>query len=468
MAARQDQSLVIALIVFVCISVMGLAWGYLMFKSSSDAHKQLADMTQQRDSEHNAARTLQQENESYRRYIGLGENDNLEDVQSTYQEDMERFGRTVDESQKSYRNLLIMEREESDKILHRENDAKQEIRDLKARLLAIDAETKAQIAQIEAARKETEADAARQRVTFEKDRKGLETKQRELLASLEEQKSFFQGKLTESETKLAQLTEQVDTLDRAKNKLLEERTTSEESFEVPDGRVSWVNQDGTLWINLGAADSLRRQVTFSVYDSQLHDPAKAVKKGSIEVTKIMGDHMAEARITDDKATDPILSGDYVYSQVWHPGKQLRFALTGFIDIDDDGNSDLELARNLIELNGGVVDAYLDEQGKQQGEMSIDTRYLVLGEFPEDPLKADIRDGWSGMTKDADSKGVETILLAEFLNRMGYKAQDRTVPLGTRARSRDFTGAERSDRGPQGPASRFRRRTPYRTPGSTPY
>ena len=83
------------------------------------------------------------------------------------------------------------------------------------------------------------------------------------------------------------------------------------SFDVADGRVSWVNQNGTVWINLGAADSLRRQMTFTVYDADQHDAAKAEKKGSLEVTRILGDHMAEARITEDDPKNPIITGDQV-------------------------------------------------------------------------------------------------------------------------------------------------------------
>ena len=76
--------------------------------------------------------------------------------------------------------------------------------------------------------------------------------------------------------------------------------------------------------------------------------------------------MAEARVTEDDATNPILTGDRIYSQVWQPGKKLHFALTGLIDLDGDTRSDMQLARELIELNGGVVDAYVaDEGGRRQ-------------------------------------------------------------------------------------------------------
>ena len=190
------------------------------------------------------------------------------------------------------------------------------------------------------------------------------------------------NKLPTAIRQIKDLTDKNAKLEHAIANLIEKRKDEPGSFEVADGRISWVNQNGTVWINLGTADSLRRQVTFSVFDADLHDAAKASKKGSIEVTRLLGDHMAEARITNDDPTNPILTGDNIYSQIWHRGKKLHFALTGVIDIDGDGQSDMQLARDLIELNGGVVDAYLDDDGKVQGEITANTRYLVSGEAPE--------------------------------------------------------------------------------------
>jgi hypothetical protein len=219
--------------------------------------------------------------------------------------------------------------------------------------------------------------------------------------------------------------------------MAEQRKDEPGSFEVADGRISWVNQNGTVWINLGTGDSLRRQVTFSVFDADQHDAAKAAKKGSIEVTRLLDEHMAEARITKDDPTNPILTGDNIYSQVWHRGKQLHFALTGMIDIDGDGQSDMQLARDLIKLNGGIVDAYLKDDGKMEGEITANTRYLVLGDVPDSALKSAMVDGYHKMSKEAASLGVQTITLAQFVDQMGYKPQDRTVHLGTGAQARDF-------------------------------
>ena len=136
------------------------------------------------------------------------------------------------------------------------------------------------------------------------------------------------AQIEERDKKLKSVTEHNTKLEHAVDDLKSQRKDEPESFEVADGRVSWVNQNGTVWINLGTADSLRRQVTFSVFDADLHDAAKSKKKGSIEVTRLLSDHMAEARITKDDPKNPILTGDNIYSQIWHRGKKLHFALTG--------------------------------------------------------------------------------------------------------------------------------------------
>src|SRR4029079_8214550 len=97
------------------------------------------------------------------------------------------------------------------------------------------------------------------------------------------------------------------------------------------------------------------------------------KKGSIEVTRMLDEHMAEARITKDDPTNPILIGDNIYSQIWHRGKQLHFALSGVIAVDVDGQSDMEQARQSIAINGGIVDAYLKDDGKMEGKITANTR-----------------------------------------------------------------------------------------------
>jgi hypothetical protein len=311
-----------------------------------------------------------------------------------------------------------------------------------------------------------EQDLAAQRNQFEQDRGALETKQQELLGIVDKQKKDFEEKVAKLTAEQKQYTDQIAKLELAVKNLLEGTKKPEASFEVADGRISSVNQDGTVWINLGRADSLRRQVTFSVFDADRDDAEKATKKASIEVTRLLGDHMAEARVTSDEPTNPILAGDLIYSQVWQRGRKLRFALAGIIDIDNDGQSDMQLARELIELNGGVVDMYVKDDGTTEGQITANTKYLVLGEYPNAATQVALQKPWEDMHREAQSLGVETITISDFLNQMGYRPQDRTVQLGAGASARDFPARPENGSARGGSATRFRPRTPNRTQPAT--
>ena len=51
-----------------------------------------------------------------------------------------------------------------------------------------------------------------------------------------------------------------------------------------------------------------------------------------------------AQITSDDAKNPILTGDRIYSQVWDRGRTVGFAVAGDIDLDKDGQDDLQRRR----------------------------------------------------------------------------------------------------------------------------
>jgi hypothetical protein len=183
--------------------------------------------------------------------------------------------------------------------------------------------------------------------------------------------------------------------------------------------------------------------------------------------------MAEARITEDDPTNPILSGDNIYSPVWHRGKKLRFALTGLIDVDADGVSDMQLVRDLIALNGGTIDSYLGDDGKVVGEVTAYTRYMVDGEIPETAANVKLQTGRQAMRQQASALGIESITLSAFLDKMGYTSTDRTIVLGEAAAARDFPardgdGTNLPEIETDESTELFRPRTPYGTSRKTPY
>ena len=165
---------------------------------------------------------------------------------------------------------------------------------------------------------------------------------------------------------------------------------------------------------------------------------KSGKKASIEITQLLGDHVAEARIIEDRISDPIMPGDKIHTPVWNSGRKTRFALAGLIDVDDDGKSDLDEVRSLIAMNGGAVDAWMDDK-EIHGKITIDTRYLIRGKAPSKPEAIALQ---TKMIGDADEKGIKEIPLADLLTRMGWKRQTQVVRFGAGANPKDFRALPR--------------------------
>lgn len=222
------------------------------------------------------------------------------------------------------------------------------------------------------------------------------------------------------------------------------------TVETPDGEITAVDQrSGTVWINRGRADSLRDQTTFSVYPADITNLAKAGRKATIEVTRIRDEHLAEARITEDAIADPIMRGDKIYTPVWTPGEQVGFALVGLMDIDGDGKSDRQVVRQLIEMQGGRVDYEMDE--KEQvlgGKMKISTRYVVVDaeakELEEQPENAKAKAGAGGQgtpyskaMEEARQLGIKKITIGDLLRQMGWKKPTHVVEFGRGANPKDF-------------------------------
>ena len=173
----------------------------------------------------------------------------------------------------------------------------------------------------------------------------------------------------------------------------------------------------------------------SVFEGPADNLAGKRPKGKIEVIRIVDEHSAETRIVEDRLSDVILPGDVVYTPVWKPGQRRRFALVGKLDIDGDGKSDIEKIRGLIRLGGGTIDAVVDERGEQTGEISIDTRFLVMGTLPSGAEAEDASTTFSKILKQADELGIDRMSLEKFLEQVGYSRGPAAEQLSSRPRRR---------------------------------
>ena len=397
--------------------------------------------------------------------MGFDEADSDETLQEEVAKDMERFGGNYEEANRSYRNILENTFEENRKLVQGEVAAKARVKELTGRLLAIEKEKDAQIAIHNEKEKEAIAEKERLKIQFEERRQGMVAENKKIADQLDEQRNRIDELIATHAEAESALGKEIDDLKRAIVVLQANQTVPDPYAQPEDGLIRWVDQrEKKAWINLGEHDRLRPQVTFSVYSGDSSDINAAKSKGSVEVTRILSPHLAEVRITSDEPTRPLTVGDKIYSQVWNRGRKVGFAFAGLIDLDGDGKQDAEQLKQVIALNDGKLDAFPDGRGGIEGELSVDTRYLVLGKYLEGARKEDeyARKSWDKMNRDADTLGIETISLDEFLNLLGWSTERRTVKLGVGSRAEDFPVRDVGDTLPQdtqSQRSKFRPRKP---------
>jgi hypothetical protein len=436
MAARENQGLQIALIIFVILTIILTVTTYLFFSSyqkevvaktsAEDARKKAETATAAAVGEFETIKTS---------IVGAKQTDKLDpDIKKLIEKDVAAFGKGVSGDNQNYHFL-------TEHLGGELRNANTRVAELTAKNTAladkIKADETAKAAEIAQYKKQL-ADAAKdldaERKKFGTDREGITTEKGELAKKFDSKRREHEELAKKSNTQIEELTGEktkLTTLLKIKN---DKVTADQKANEIADGKVNWVNQRSrSVWINRGTADNLRLQTTFAVFAKEETNPIEGNSKGKLQVIRLMEPHLAEARIVEDDLSNPIMPGDLIFSTVWQPGRAEHFALAGFMDIDHDGEDDRERIRDLISLNGGVVDAETTAEGQRTGNISVDTKYLVLGSEPKGEKVA----GYSALFDEAKTYGVRTMSPNEFVDYMGYKAEDRTVSLGRKAKSTDF-------------------------------
>jgi hypothetical protein len=208
-------------------------------------------------------------------------------------------------------------------------------------------------------------------------------------------------------------------------------------FESPDGHINSVNQRARMvWIDVGRADGLLRQTTFSVYDHDENGVSTATPKARIEVIAL-GERLSEARILEDKPGNPIIAGDVIHTPAWSPGQRVHFALAMKMDIDKDRIDDYETIKNIIRMSGGVIDAELKPDGSRVGDITVNTRYFVEGEKPSEVTSSDMQAKYNAFNGDRERFNVQKISVEKLLSLMGWKAEERTFELAGNRGGGDF-------------------------------
>ncbi|MFO0813042.1 MAG: hypothetical protein U0796_07475 [Gemmatales bacterium] len=241
------------------------------------------------------------------------------------------------------------------------------------------------------------------------------------------------------------------------------------STNVPKARVvSYEPGTDMAIIDLGSSVKLPIGLTFSVHDHDVNGQASPRKKAEVVVVKLLGEQLAQVRITrmarpdaeriplprpdftqeeerrywdsyftSDprdfiRTTKPLYKGDLLFNVVWDPLKQTNIALVGEFDLDGDGTDDIQSLIALLRAQGGNVVLYQDKANgyKPKGKIDHYTDLVVLGEIPDISIKGAgkqqvavnratemLREGIE-LEKQAIEKGIRLVQVSRFLSEMG--------------------------------------------------
>ncbi|WLD13729.1 OmpH family outer membrane protein [Planctellipticum variicoloris] len=239
-------------------------------------------------------------------------------------------------------------------------------------------------------------------------------------------------------------------IERLRRQLLD---TTRQSFDEAQGKIVRVDSSTNLvWINLGERDFLRPRISFSVYAKDVPGVARGPQdvKGKIEVTRILDQTTAEARIVDEDFKRPITQGDLIYTPLWKPGRVEVFSIVGLIDLDGDGRSDREALHQIMAVNNAKFDNEINDKGEpvdangdvlteeEAGHVSEQTKFLILGDIPDETTLVNDDDKAAARAINKEAKrlqaeaiinGVDIIKLNEFLSYVGFQPKRRLFQAG---------------------------------------
>jgi hypothetical protein len=216
-------------------------------------------------------------------------------------------------------------------------------------------------------------------------------------------------------------------------------------LEKPKGRVVNVDRSGDIvYIDLGSADNVKPQLTFSIYSAGANLRG-ALRKGALEVTNVLAPHLSKARVTEltDPNLQPVVRGDLLYNAAWSPTMRQHVAIAGLVDLTGDANDDTPAFIRGLERLGIVVDSYIDLKDlKVKGPgMNMQTSYLIVGDEPKfnemgvlnqsdvyTQRKVELNARMSEMQAEAKRLGIPVMPYRRFLTLAGYPTP-RTLTTG---------------------------------------
>ncbi len=456
MVARDDSVIRGSLIASLIFLVLSLALNFFLWSWGDKSAATAAAAKDQMTASTAEVRSLSGQNQLMKAMLGAGsmsqaefeqlsktqtDDPEMEVIEKQFVKDMSFFGPDVDPQNRNYHALPeFLVNAIRDRNLQYASSLKnlQQVREQTT--------SDVEVAQKAVAIAEKDRDEAAKKLEdeqakFAEDRATMKKTTESIKESLNSAINSFRVEQKKAAAELASVKDQSSTLESTiETQRQELNLVRGQSFETEQGTVEYVLRSGkTVMIDLGAADQLRRGVTFGIVDGNETRLKDAEIKASIQVTAIRGPHLAECRvIAEPNLTNPIIPGDKIYSPFWAPGRKVKVALAGDIDIDGDGVPDLEQVRAQVTRVGAEVAATVID-GQVEGTFDSSVRFLVIGEQPV----ADSERGQAALKAYGDLKNLATQYGVTVIPAWKLQAFLRTLddsittPLGSGMRSEDF-------------------------------
>ena len=457
MVARDDSVIRGSLIACLIFLVLSLALNFFLWRSANTASADAASAGEQLRTVQNNVTAKENQLQRLKSMLGVGgfsaaeieemkqnasEDPEMQVIEDQYVKDMSYFGADVEEQNRNYPALpeyLVtairskneqygMARDEVDKIRDEATDDVENARALQQLAEQQLDQEKKNVANLT---QQFDEDRARMNEDNEKNRDKLTKTSQDFDA-------FRQTARTEANQLVSKTKQMQSTIDTQKLQLNQLRA---DKFETTQGEIRYVVAGGNVvTINLGSADALRPGVTFGVISGDETRLQDAKVKATIQVSQVQGPHLAQGRVVArPDISSPIIPGGKIFSPFWAPGRTVKIALAGNIDIDGDGRNDNAAIKGQILAAGAEVTAEISSTGAVTGKLDPTIRFLVVGQDPDasnDQNAAAI--ATLGNVKARAAELGLTVIPAWKLEAYLKTIDDTvTTPLGSAVRGADF-------------------------------
>jgi hypothetical protein len=422
MARRQSSSVLAAILVLFAGNVVFSLGAYFAWQDALRAKADAETARGERDAARKTQAATTSQADALRQRLTRVPGVEFAELLGSIDDDLRQFGsgapnETYADVVRRLQSMIEIHRTElkqvmADKsVLQREFEASQQVK-------------QQTVDQAKAATQEANKDLLTERSDFIRK---MSAKDQEILSIMDHAKTLANKLETETREKEKIHEELLGEVNKLRRILVEARapfTPNALARQKPDGSVVRSSAaTKTVWLNIGSKHGVEPQLTFSVQPSGFTGNPFTKPKAKIEVIAVSGSDLAEARIIESSLTNPIIAGDQVFNPAWNPGRVMRFALAGLMDIDDDGVDDRAKIRQMIRIAGARIDAEIMPDGTQQGEVSVETNYFVRGGRPDPekagPLQLKVLASMAKMERTSLDYGAVVIDLDKFLDLVGY-------------------------------------------------